>query len=160
MILKRKNILGYTFVEMMISVLLLSIILLGVYGVFNTSNIIFAKDIASLDMEQQTRNAIDRIIREVRQASSQTITTNYNGTTNDQIIFTIPTLTGVKYYLSGTNLIREYPAGTLSKIASNIGLLKFTLTGSLLKIQVRADKVIYNHTTSFPLTENVRLRNE
>ena len=111
-------------------------------------------------MEQQTRNAIDRIVRQVRQASSQTITANYNSTTNDKIVFTIPTATGIQYYLNGTNLVREYPAGTTYNIASNISLLKFTLTGSLLQIQVNANKTMYSQTISFLLTEKVRLRNE
>ncbi len=155
-----KNIKGYTFVEAIVSVALLSVVLLGVYGVFTTGNTIFIKDMTLLDMQQQTRNATDRIVREVRQASSQTITTNYNSTTNDKIMFTIPTAIGIKYYLSGTNLVREYPSGTTVNVASNISLLKFTLTGSLLQIQVRADKTIYSTTTSFPLTEKVRLRNE
>lgn len=155
-----KNTKGYTLMEMLVSVLLLSIILAGVYGVMITGNNIFNRDIAILDMEQQTRNAIDRIIREVRQASSQTITTNYNSTTNDKIVFTIPTAVGIQYYLTGSDLMREYPNGTTKKVASNINLLKFTLTGSLLQIQVRASQTVSSSTTSFPLIEKVRLRNE
>ncbi len=151
---------AYTLVEALVSLLILSFVLLGVYGVLLTGNTVFIKDTTLLDMQQQTRNAGDRIVREVRQASSQTITANYNSTTNDKIVFTIPTATGIQYYLSGTNLIREYPAGTTRTIASNIGVLKFTLTGSLLTIQIRADQTIYAQTTSFALTQNVRLRNE
>ena len=156
-----KNTKGYTLVELIVVLLLLSVILIGVYGTLITGNNIYIRDITLLDMEQQTRNAVDRIVREVRQASSQVITTNFNNTTNDKIVFTIPTATGIQYYLSGTNLVREYPAGTIRNVASNISLLKFTLTSSLLQIQVRADKVIYStNTISFPLVEKVRLRNE
>lgn len=155
-----KNIRGYTLIEMLVAVLLLSIILIGVYGVMTTGNNIFTRNIAMLDMEQQTRNAIDRIVREVRQASSQTITTNFNGTTNDRIMFTIPTAVGIQYYLSGTNLVREFPSGTIKIVASNINFLKFTLTGSLLQIQVQASQTISGATTIFPLIEKVRLRNE
>ena len=160
MMTKGKTIQGYTLVETLISVILLSVILLGVYGVLHTGNIVVNKDLTLLDTQQQTRNAIDRIVREVRQASSQTITVNYNSTTNDKIMFTIPTASNIQYYLSGTTLVREYPSGTTKNIASNISLLKFTLTGSLLKIQVRADKTMYANTISFPLIEKVRLRNE
>ena len=156
-----KNTKGYTLLELIVVLLLLSVILIGVYGILTTGNNIYIRDITLLDMEQQTRNAVDRIVREVRQASSQIITTNFNNTTNDKIVFTIPTATGIQYYLSGTNLVREYPSGTTRNVASNISLLKFTLTGSLLQIQVRADKTIYStNTISFPLVEKVRLRNE
>ena len=154
---------GYTLVETVITVALLSVILLGAYGVLHTGNVVVNKDLTLLDMQQQTRNAIDRIVREVRQASSQTITTNYNSTTNDKIAFKIPQIaigTQVKYYLSGTNLVREDAAGATQNIASNINLLKFTLAGSLLQIQVRADKTMFANTISFPLIEKVRLRNE
>ena len=155
-----KNARAYTLVEAVISVAILSVVLLGVYGVLLTGNAVFTKDINLLDMEQQTRNALDRIVREARPASSQTILTNYNNTTNDKItIFSPTTPTGVQYYLSGTDLVRSY-SGTAQNVASNISLLKFTLTGSLLQIQASADKTIYAHTISFALTEKVRLRNE
>jgi hypothetical protein len=154
---------AYTFVEAVISILLLSVVLLGVHGVLQTGNAVFMKDMTLLDMEQQTRNALDRIVREVRQASSQTIDANYNSTTNDRISFKIPTIpTGslIRYYLNGTYLVREYPAGTTKNVASNINYLKFSTTGALLLIDVRADKTIYSNTVSFPLTTRVRLRNE
>lgn len=163
MITRAQNARGYTLVEALISVLLLSVVLLGVYGVLLTGNTVFTKDSTLLDMEQQTRNAIDRIVREVRGASSQNITTNYNGTTNDYIQFftpTAPTPNGLQYYLSGTNLVRVNNAGTAQNVASNIGLLKFSLTGSLLTIQATASKTIYSIAISFPLIEKVRLRNE
>jgi prepilin-type N-terminal cleavage/methylation domain-containing protein len=155
-----KNIKGFTMLEVLISLSLLSFVLAETYGIMATGNAIYTKNFSLLEMEQQTRNATDRIVREVRQASSQTITTNYNNTTNDKISFTIPAATGIQYYLNGTNLVLAYPGQPARNIASSIKLLKFTLTGSLLKIQVRADKTIYSTIVSFPLTEKVRLRNE
>lgn len=151
---------AYTLVEVMVSLSLLTMICMGVYGVFQVGNTIFTKDMTLLDMQQQSRNAADRMCRELRQASSQVITANYNSTTNDKLSFTMPTATNVQYYLTGTNLIREYPAGTSKIIASNIGLLKYTLNGSLLQVQIRADRTSYQRTVSFLLTERARLRNE
>ena len=149
---------GYTLVEALISVLILSFILLGVYGVLHTGNTIITNDNALLEMQQQARNAMDRIVREVRESSTQTITVI--DADSDNISFTTPNETGIQYYRSGTNLVREYPPGTAKNVASNIAYLKFTLVGALLKISLRADKRIYTKTVSFPLTENVRLRNE
>ncbi|MEI6437771.1 MAG: prepilin-type N-terminal cleavage/methylation domain-containing protein [Candidatus Omnitrophota bacterium] len=155
-----KNARGYTLLEILFTVAIFSVVILGVYGVLLTGDIVFNKDMTLLEMESQSRNAIDRIVREVRQASSQVITANYNGTTNDKILFTTPSYAGVQYYLSGTALVREYPAGTVVKLASNINLLKFTLVGSLLTIQTQASQTLYNSAVTFPLIEKVRLRNE
>ncbi|MBI3602399.1 MAG: prepilin-type N-terminal cleavage/methylation domain-containing protein [Candidatus Omnitrophica bacterium] len=149
---------AFTLVETMLCVLILSFVLLGVYGTLATGNALYTKDSTLLDMQQQTRNAMDRIVREVRQASSQTVTSI--SASSYKIVFSIPTATGVQYYLSGTNLIRQAPSGSTTTVASNIALLKFTLNGTLLQIQIQASKTIYNNTISFPLTEQVRLRNE
>ena len=142
----------------MFCVVVLSFVLLGVYGTLETGNTIYTKDNALLDMQQQARNAMDRMVREVHQSSSQTITSI--SASSYKIVFSIPTATGVQYYLSGTNLIRQAPSGSTTTVASNISLLIFTLNGTLLQIQIQADKTIYQHIISFPLTEQVRLRNE
>ncbi len=156
----QRNIGGYTLIEFTVSAALLSIILLGAYGVLSTGNIIFVKDSARLQIQQQTRNAADMIVRDARPASSQTLTDNYNGTTNDHIVIFSPlTPLGVQYYLSGTNLVRSYN-GSNRNIASNITSLQFSLNASLLTIQVTASKTAYGQAITFPLVQNVRLRNE
>ncbi len=149
---------GYTLIEALISIAILSFILMGVYGVLATGNTVITNDNAILEMQQQARNAMDRIVREVRESSTQTITVI--DANSDRITFTTPNEIGIQYYRSGTNLVREYPSGTTTNVASNIAYLKFTLAGTLLKISIRADKSIYTKTMSFPLTENARLRNE
>ena len=156
-----KNIKGFSLIEVLVSVAILSVVMLGAYGVLITGQKIYFLDSTLLEMEQQTRNMIDRLVRESRAASSQVIVTNYNSTTNDKITVYSPTTPlGVQYYLSGTNLLRVY-SGVTTNIASNVSLLKFTLSGSLLTINARADKTIYTtKTISFPLTVQVRLRNE
>jgi prepilin-type N-terminal cleavage/methylation domain-containing protein len=155
-----KNNKGYTLIEFMVSMALLTIIMMGMYGVLVTGDTIFARDNNLLNIQKQTRNALDRIVRESRPATSQTIVTNYNSTSNDKItIFSPTTSTGVQYYLSGTNLVRVY-GGTTQNVASNISLLKFTQNGSLLQIQATASQSIYGVATSFPLVEKVRFRNE
>jgi hypothetical protein len=150
---------GYTIVEAMVSVAVLSFMLIVIYGILQTGNIIYTRDTNLLQMQQQTRNGIDRVARELRQASSQVITTvNANV---DRISFNTPASTGIQYFLTGTNLIRQAPNGTTTTVASDISRLKFTLNGTLLNIQVQASKTIYtNVVISFPLTGQVRLRNE
>jgi Tfp pilus assembly protein PilV len=154
-----KNTKAFTLIEAMVSCFILSFILLGVYGVLQTGNTLTTNDNALVDMQQQARNAMDRIVREVRESSTQTITTVSSNT--DRIVFTTPNETGIEYYVSAdNNLVRAYPPGTAKVVATNIGYLKFNLTGTSLTISVRAEKSMYGRTYSFPLVEKVRLRNE
>ncbi len=149
---------GYTLVEILLSVSILTFFLLCAYGVLEAGNTITVKGNALMTAQQQARNAMDRIVREVR--GSSTLAIVVIGVNSDKVTVTIPTATGVMYYLSGTNLVREYPAGTTVNVANSIGRLKFTLSGTLLQIDVRADVSTYGQTVSFPLTQKVRLRNE
>ena len=149
---------GFSLVEAMISVTILSFILLVAYGILTTGNTVYSRDSALLDMQQQVRNGMDRIVREVRESSTQTITVI--DANNYKITFTTPNETNIMYYRSGTNLVREYPANTIKIVASNIAFLKFVLSTKLLNVQLRGDTTVNGGTTiSFPLTENVRLRN-
>ena len=148
------NFKGYTLVEALISVLILAFILLGVYGVLATGNTIITNDNALLEMQQQARNAMDRMVRETRGASTQTISGG-----GSQITFTTPAAVGIVYSLSGTTLQRTY-AGSTVNVANSIAYLNFALSGMLLTISVRADKALFGKTVSFSLVENVRLRNE
>ena len=148
---------GYTIVEAVISTLILSFVLLGVYGVLEVGNTLTTNDNVLLEMQQQARNTMDRIVREVRASSARTITVV--DANSDRITFTTPAAAGIQYYRSGTNLVREYPSGTLVKVANSIAYLKFTVSASLLNISLRADKTTYGKTVSFALVENVRFRN-
>lgn len=149
---------GYTLIEILLSLAILSFLLLCAYGVLGAGNAVTVKNNALVTAQQQARNAMDRIVREVRGSSTTAITVI--NADSDKITFTMPTATGVMYYLSGTNLVREYPAGTTVNVANSIGRLKFTISGSLLKIDVRADVSTFGQTVSFPMTQKVRLRNE
>ncbi len=149
---------GYTLVEILLSLGILSFLLLCAYGVLETGNSVTVQDNALVTAQQQARNAMDRIVREVRGSSTAAITVI--NADSDRITFTIPTATGVMYYLSGANLVREYPSGTTVKVANSIGRLKFTVSGSLLQVDLRADVSTFGRTVSFPLKQKVRLRNE
>jgi prepilin-type N-terminal cleavage/methylation domain-containing protein len=169
---------GYTLVEFLVSVAILSFVLLAMYGVLQTGNTIYTRDTCLLDMQQQSRNAMDRIVRDVR--SSLTLPSFLNGSGNTSTSITmssppsgnpLPSSVSIQYYLSGTDLNRRVDAvvsgattTTITKVASNISSLSFTVDSysapKFLTIQVRASKTIYtNLVISFPLVQNVRLRN-
>jgi type II secretory pathway component PulJ len=148
---------GFTLVEALLSMSILAFVMMCAYGVLKTGNTLMTNDNALVDMQQQARNAMDRISREVRQSSSRTVTViNAN---SDRITFTTPTAVNIMYYLTGTTLVREYPANTRTNVASNIARLKFTVSGSTLLIDVRADKTLFAKTVSFPLVQKIRVRN-
>jgi prepilin-type N-terminal cleavage/methylation domain-containing protein len=148
---------GFSFIEILIVVFIFSLIAGGVFQIFTVGNTVYSTELALLDLQGHTRNGMDRMVREIRASSSVTVTVvNAN---SDRITFTTPAATGIQYYLSGTRLIREYPSGTTRIIASNMARMKFTLTGSVLKIDVRADQTVSGRSFSFPLIEKVRLRN-
>lgn len=149
---------GFSFVELLITVAILSFVLAVTYGVLSTGRTIFNNDTYALDVYDQARNGLDKIIREVRESSSQTITTvsaNY-----DRITFSTPNETGIQYYVTSNILYREYPSGTASKVASDIARLKFSYSNKLLTVDIRSDKLIGSKTYSIALRDKVKVRNQ
>ena len=152
------NIKGKTLIELLVALLIFSSMMLGFYALMNFVNTRSFLDSVRVDMQQQARNGMERIMREVRESSTIAITVV--DANSDELSFTTPNEVGIQYYRDGINLVREYPPDTTKIIASNILYLKFTQAGNLLQIQIRADKSLKSQTISVLLTEKVRLRNE
>lgn len=149
---------GFTFVEFLITVVLFSMISAGVAQIFTLGNSVYSVEMTLADLQSHARNAMDRMVREIRASSSVTVTVINSD--SDRITFTTPAATDIKYYRSNNLLVREYPAGTTKNIASNVARLKFTLTGSILKIDLRADQTTLGRPLTYSLSQKVRLRNE
>ena len=162
---------GLTLIEVLVSALILSFLVIGITGVLNIGNLAFPVDMALVELQQQARQALFSMTKELRKAvdmNESCITTI--DADSDQITFnTIDGSTGVKFYrdISDVNsdgivdqVIREYPSGTRKILANDIARLKFSFVASVIKIEIRADRVLRQQTLSFPLTEKVRLRNE
>ena len=147
---------GLTMVELLVTTLIFAFIMAGFYAVLGVGNTTYSMDTNYLDLQQQGRNVLDRIVREVREASSVTITTV--SASADTLTFSTPNETNIHYYRSGNNLVREYPSGTTKTLATNITYLKFTNSSKLLTISLKAEKTWFR-LLSFPLIETVRLRN-
>ena len=149
---------GFTIVEMVFSCAIVTILLMALYGILGTCNSVYTRSTALLDTEQQARTAMDRMVREIRESKATAITVvNAN---SHRISFNTPTKTGVQYYLNGANLVREYPLGEAKNVASYISRLNFIQSTVFLTIDVSAQRTLYGRVYSFPLRENVRLRNE
>jgi prepilin-type N-terminal cleavage/methylation domain-containing protein len=141
---------GLTLVEMLVGSAIFSFLVLVLFGMVQTGTAAY--------IAEQARNGMERMVREIRQSRASSVTVN--DAHSDTVSFSTPTRTNVRYYRSGTNLVREYPLGTVKIIAINIGHLKFVKTGSQMTINIQAQTTMYSRTFSFVLFENVKLRNE
>jgi len=149
---------GLTLVEILISMLIFSFIMAGIFGILNIGNSTWSRDMALLELQQNTRLALSGMISEIRQA-------NVLPAAGTSITFTMPSDIAVNPIIyrrdAATNqIIREHPAGVTKVIANNIYSLNFTPIGTkVVKIDIIARKTIGNNVIDFPMSEQVRLRN-
>lgn len=178
---------GFTLVELLVAILLLCFLIGGIYAVLNLGQKTWDYDMGLLDLQQEARQAMDGMVRELRQGKSSSFNISVNDT---RISFSIPNdvsntsmVSNITYYLDGANkIIRENPSGSncdsiwddnyCKVLASNIIYLNFTNSDNILSVKMRAEKTAFNKELYFPvkdneenvaeerfLTEQVRLRN-
>lgn len=172
---------GFSLIEIMISAVILSLVILGVLTIMNFANMTWHSDMGLLDLQQAARQAMDGMSREIRRADRlRNITIAADGAS---IQFYIPDYTdSITYSLSNNQIIREHPGGTNRVLANAISALSFcwlhtdgSCTTSrdcgglcsksyLAQVQLRAGKTVKQRQLVFPLagplTEQVNLRNE
>lgn len=150
---------AFTLIELFVSMTILSFIVIGIFAVFNASDMSWNQQNTFIALQQQARHAIDVMAREIRQSDSSTITIDVAG---DGITFSIPASSqSISYSLNGTQIDREHPPGTQKTVAHDIGALQFTLTGDTVTIAVTATRMDNRaRTFSFALAEKVFLRND
>lgn len=163
---------GFTLVEILVTFAILSFIMGGIFAVFNVADMSWNQDTGTLWLQQQARQAMDGMIREIRQAKKEagrpvTITAG-----NETLAFYIPGISNpVSYYLENNQIVREHPAGTKKILANDIGNLSFCCwhngvcdavcsNFNIIEIKLTATKTVRQRPLSFNLTEEVRLRNE
>ncbi len=151
---------GFTLVEVLVTLLILGLMTGAIFMVLNAGDIAFNIDIGMLELQQQARQAMDAIVRELRGAEGVEISVENQD--SDRITFNTASAAGVTYYrnLNNNQLVREYPAGTTKVLANNIARFKCILADSLLEVQLRADKTIRQKAMAFSLAQKVKLRNE
>lgn len=151
---------GFSLLELMVCAVILALLMIGITGVLNIGNLSFPVDSAWIDLQQQTRQGMAAMIKELRQA-----------TTIPDAVFDSNQITfyrvdkpdiDITYYRNATNnrLIRE-EAGTPKILANYITYLRFQRpdTNPVFKIEIRAGQTVRQKALSFPLIEQVRLRN-
>jgi len=158
---------GLSLIEILISTLILGIIVAGIFAVLNIADMTWNSDMGLLEIQQQVRQAIDGMIREIRQCRPQDITIKDEGSRVD---FLVPDISNsISYYILNNQILREHPAGTQKILANDITDLKFCCVGGIsctdclnagiLQIRIRADKTVKGRPLSFSLKEQTRLRN-
>lgn len=176
---------GFTLVEILVSIAILSFIVAGIYTVLNMANKTYDEDMGLVDLQQQARQAMDGMTREIRQnSSSDIIITDGDGTVGNPgpvINFKIPNSSYCFRYSLNSNhqLVREIlicsPESLLSQqaLANNIDSLSFSRSGTgintIVEISFNSEKTSsLGRTLCFPspcedprriLREKVWLRN-
>jgi type II secretory pathway pseudopilin PulG len=165
---------GFTLVEVLVTALILTFIIAGIFAVLNVADISWHTDMGLVGLQQQARQAMDGMIRELRQSKASVITIN----SSSDISFSIPAQTygdpwlgPIRYYLdSGIGQIKREYVGATKILANDITALSFSITGDVVEIQLAAKlaargrdlcfPVSYCNDTSKTLKEKVKLRNE
>jgi len=170
---------GLTLIETLVTTIIFSFIVIGIYGVLNIAQTNYDMNSASLNLQQQARQGMNRLSREVRQAYWSSISvTGPDANNNYAVTFNTPDASGVRYYITETSvsgqmlwqLIREYPTNNIqikatgATIPNNIAILNLSmLSGHILNIQMTTSKTFLSggrsQTLTFPLTEQVEVRN-
>jgi len=115
----KKNTAGFSLLEIIVSISLFTIIILLVSDIFLVAQRAYSKNSNIAELTQNARVSLDRISRELRQSSN--IITTLPATDDDpsnppanQIFLQdghdINQITYLRYYLDGTNLMREHKA--------------------------------------------------
>ncbi|MFH1771595.1 MAG: hypothetical protein ABH872_02155 [Candidatus Omnitrophota bacterium] len=157
---------GLSFVEIIVSVVIITFLVMSVMMSFNVGNNAWHTEMALLDLQQGTRLALDGMSREIRQGEN----VNVAGA-NSMISFNMEgTSKTIHYYLWIDNKIYRDLAnqscivtwdGNLCKtLANDISVLTFDKTGDAVKIVVESVKTSRGRTYNFSLAEIVKLRND
>jgi|GEM_PF-2199298 len=177
---------GYTLFETLIVTLIFTVAFAAIIVLFARINRGVSFWSATIDLQEEARRAMDAMVRELRSASSVTIT---GGT---QLTFNTPTVNSVRYYrCSATNRIKRcvnedccsnangsvlanyasdldfcwsHSDGTCcaaNKTACGTGCLATCSGSSLLQISITTSETVRETPlTTFTLTEKVKTRNE
>jgi len=174
---------GFTLLEILVVVLIFGILTTGIFGVLNIGNIIFKDDITLVELQQQARQGMDSLVKEIRESTGIPLGSGFT-----TITFNIPSEVDcgpgpISYYLGGIDTNNDGVADqiirgnstcpTVAKrikiLANDITVLNFSRSGNTVEIQLAAKKNMGTKQLCFPapctvpqktFKEMVKLRNE
>lgn len=151
----RNNLKGFSLIELMIVVVILSLIVLGLVTFFTGGARSWISGQSQITAQRNARQAMDYMVREIREGSSYTI-----GTGKDSITVSYPSSLGknsVTYQLSGNILQREVNSVT-NNLLNNVSTLVFTPDTSKVSIWLEVD-MDNDSKPDISLNTEVNLRN-
>lgn len=143
---------GFSLVELMVVLFIFSIVLGATYGVLTMSRTSFKTGDIQIVVQQEARKAMDSIVRELREASSVNLSSEYPFTIWGERI---------KYTVVNGQLQREVQGELPTALANDVGNIQFTLLGGdVVSITLTTQKnTIFGRTLTANLTSQVKLRN-
>jgi len=152
----RNNLKGFSLIELMVVVVVLSLIVLGLVTFFTGGARSWISGQSQLSAQRNARQAMDFMVREIREGRSYTI-----GGGNDSITIDYPSSFGknaVTYKLSGNIMQRETNSVT-NNLLNSVSALVFTPSdGSKIHILLEVD-VDNDDKPDISLNTEVNLRN-
>ena len=85
---------GFTLVELMVSITIFVVLVMALYGILRTGMSVYLTDGMLLDLQQEARNGMDRIVREVRQSKASSIMVG--NADSDVLVFSTPSTESVR----------------------------------------------------------------
>lgn len=169
---------GFTLIELMIVMLIFSIILGAMFAVMNMGKASWHSGDTQIQVQQEARKGMDRIVKELRQTGTSTIIgVPADGNLYNTITFRIPDEDGIDangniewgnqiaYSLGGLNgqqLLRTEGEG-LEVLANRVVNLQFrrqATTPNIVEITLQSQKTtIPGHLISATLNSQIRARN-
>ncbi|MBU4589879.1 MAG: prepilin-type N-terminal cleavage/methylation domain-containing protein [Candidatus Omnitrophica bacterium] len=143
---------GLSLVELMIAMLIFSIILGAIYGVMAMGQSSYQTGEIQIVVQQEARKAMNKIVTELREASSVNL--------GDEYPFTIWTQR-IKYEVVNGQLQRIVDGGTTTVLANDVANIQFTLYGGdvVYIILTTQKNTLFGRTLSANLNSQVTLRN-
>ena len=138
---------GFSLIEMMVVLAILSIITIGLVTIFSGGMRSWIGGQNQLQAQREARQAMDRMVREIREGSE--ITTD----TNTKIIFDTPWITGITYEFLSNTLYRDS-----TPLINNVSVLDFDASLSKIHILMEVD-VDEDGNPDITLNTDVNLRN-
>ena len=155
-----KNKKGFSIIEMMVVIAILSIIILGLVTFFTGGTRAWVSGQSQLKAQREARQVMDIMVKEIRHGQSATLN---NSPTNDSITIKIPKLRDTDAYdvtfaKSGRSLDRTVNSGT-DPLLDNVTKLEFTLPDSA-KLDILLEVDVDNDSNpDITLKTHVKLRN-
>ena len=140
---------GFSLIELMVVVVILGIIVLGLVTFFTGGAKSWVAGQSQLEAQRNARQAMDRMVREIREAS--VITTN----DDKKIIFNTPWVTGITYELLSNTIYRNS-----IPLINNVSNFDFDYSTDLSKLHILLEvDVDDDNNPDITLNADVSLRN-